>query len=66
MWLYSPAVRPGQSKKPHLPWSGPFEIIKSMSDVTYRIANIHAKCHKQVVHFNRLKLCPPDIRLPPV
>ena len=44
--------------------SGPFQIIKCLSDVTYRIADVQAKRHRQVVHFDRLKLCPPDIRLP--
>ena len=65
VWLYSPAVPPGQSKKLHHAWSGPFKIIKQLSDATYRIADTHEKHHRQVVHFDRLKLCPPDTRLPP-
>ena len=34
-----------------------------MSDATYRIADVQASHQTQVVHFDRLKLCPPDIRL---
>ena len=63
VWLYSLAVPPGHSKKLHHPWYGPFEIIKCLSDATYRIADVQASHHTQVVHFDRLKLCPPDIRL---
>ena len=66
VWLYSPAVPPGYSKKLHHPWSGPFEILKRISDATYCIVDTNAKRHRQVVHFDRLKLCPPDTRLPPV
>ena len=65
VWLYSPAVPPGESKKLHHPWSGPFKIIKQLSDATYHIADMHTNHHKQVVHFDRLKLCPSDTRLPP-
>ena len=48
VWLYSPAVPPGQSKKLHHAWSGPFKIIKQLSDATYRIADTHEKHHRQV------------------
>ena len=30
VWLYSPAVPPGESKKLHHPWSGPFKTINLM------------------------------------
>ena len=50
-------VPPGQSKKLHHPWSGPFEIVKRLTDATYRIANQAAKRQRFVVHFNRLKPC---------
>ena len=66
VWLYSPAVPPGHSKKLYHPWSGPFEIIKQLSDATYRIVDTTARRHRQVVHFDRLKRCPPDIRLPSI
>ena len=63
VWLHSPAVPKGQSPKFHLPWKGPFVIVKALSDVTYRIQlekpslGQRRKRHRQVVHFNRLKLC---------
>ena len=51
-------------KKLHHAWFGPFQIIKQLSDATY-IADTHEKHNRQVVHFDQLKLCPPDTRLPP-
>ena len=38
VWLYSPAVPLGQSKKLHHPWFGPFQIVKHLSNATYRTA----------------------------
>ena len=64
VWLYSPAVPPGQSKKLHHPWSGPFQIVKRLSDATYRIADTSAKRQRHIVHFDRLKPCTPGTRLP--
>ena len=65
VWLYSPTVPLGQSKKLHHPWSGPFQIVKRLSDATYRIAaTTSTKCQRQIVHFDRLKPCPPGTRLP--
>ena len=40
------------------PWSGPFEVIKRLPDATYRIVDRTTKFNWQVVHFDRLKLCP--------
>ena len=59
VWLFSPAVPPSQYKKLHHPWSGPFEIVKCLTDATYRIANQAAKLQRFVVHFDRLKPCVP-------
>ena len=36
-------------------WTGPYQVVKELSDITYRIRNIKTKCQRQVVHFNRLK-----------
>ena len=55
-------IPPGQSKKLCHPWSGPFEVIKRLSDATYRIVDRTTKRNRQVVHFDRLKLCPPGTR----
>ena len=64
VWLYSPVVGKGGSRKLHCPWKGPYTVIKKISDViTYRIRNLQVRKDRQVVHFNRLKPCPKDIRL---
>ena len=61
VWLHSPAIPRGRSPKLHQPWTGPFVVIKVLSDVTYRIQSERPKprCRRRrlVVHFNRLKPC---------
>ena len=47
----------GRSKKLHLPWDGPYSVIKRLSDVNYRIQATMGRCRRLVVHFNRLKKC---------
>ena len=64
VWLHCPAVPKGKSKKLHTPWKGPFQVVSKLSDVMYCIQNIQKYRRRFVVHFNRLKWCPPDIRLP--
>ena len=64
VWLHSTVVPTGQVKKFHHPWTGPYEVIKRLSDATYRIVNTQLKRQRLVVHFDRLKLCPPGTRLP--
>ena len=63
VWLHSSRVNPGQLRKLHRPWSGPFRIVKKLSDATYRIQHTSNPRCRLVVHFDRLKPCPPDIRL---
>ena len=36
-------------------WSGPFVIVKRLSDVTYQVQDIHNRRKRVVVHFNCLK-----------
>lgn len=56
VWLFTPAVPRGKSKKLHCPWSGPYKVVQRLSDATYRVQ--HLRNHrKQVVHFDRLKPC---------
>ena len=55
VWLHSSVVPRGQSKKLHHPWTGPYQVVKRLSDITYRIRNLKTKRQRQVVHFNRLK-----------
>ena len=66
VWLWNPAVprKKGYNcRKLHRAWQGPFEIIKQLSDATYRIQHTAKRRQRQVVHFDRLKPCNPDVRL---
>ena len=66
VWLWNPAVprKEGYNcKKLHRVWQGPFEVIKRLSDDTYRIQHTAKKRQRQVGHFDRLKPCNPDVRL---
>ena len=65
VWLHCPAVPRGKSKKLHCPWKGPFRIIRKFSDVTYQIQNVRSRRQRMVVHFNRLKYCPENVRESP-
>ena len=56
VWLFTPAVPKGDSRKLHHPWTGPYRILKKLSEVNYRIQHLQ-NYKKQVVHFNRLKPC---------
>ena len=37
VWLHSPVVKAGRSKKLHQPWIGPFKVLKKLSEQVYRI-----------------------------
>ena len=50
-------------QKSHHLWSGPFKVLKRISDSTYRIQQLEGRKYKKIVHFDRLKLCPNNIRL---
>ena len=54
VFLFSPVVPRGQSRKPHHPWIGPYQVIKKISEVTYRIKRINGSRSRQrlVVHFD--------------
>ena len=41
VWLFNSAVPKGRSRKFHKPWSGPYTVVKQLSDVTYRIQHVH-------------------------
>ena len=61
VWLEEKAVPKGLCRKFHKPWTGPWKVVKVISDITYRIQREGAKSAYQrqqmrvVVHFNRLK-----------
>lgn len=42
-------------QKLYRPWSGPFVVVKKLSDVTYRVQEINNCRQRMVIHFNRLK-----------
>ena len=54
VWLHSPAVPRGQSRKLHLPWKGPLKVLERRGDCVYKIARPRGK-KPQWVHFDRLK-----------
>ena len=67
VWLNNPVVPRGRSRKLHCPWTGPFKVIKNISPVVYRIQDKRPGSRKRVVvHFDRLKPCPDNIRIKPV
>ena len=63
VWLHSPVVKRGQHRKLHHPWTGPYQVLKQISEATYRIKQVDGKRQRKVVHFDRLKPCPNNIRV---
>ena len=63
VWLHNPTVPRGKSKKLHRPWTGPFRVVKRLGEAVYRLQHVHGHRRRPVVHYNRLKPCPPTIRL---
>ena len=59
VWLYCPAVPRNKAKKFHHPWTGPWRVIKRLSDAVYRIQRLTGHRKRTVVHFDRLKRCHP-------
>ena len=50
-----------KAKKLHCPWTGPYRIIKRITDLVYRIQDTGSR-RRQVVNFERLKPCPQQMR----
>ena len=63
-WLHSTIVPRGCGRELHRSWTGPFKMVKQLADSVYRLQNVRLRRHRPVVHVNRLKLCPNDIRMP--
>ena len=59
--LYTPSIPRGRCKKLACHLSGPYLVLKKISEVTYRIRQCNGR-KLVVVHFNRLKLCPASVR----
>ena len=54
VYLYSPAMKPGLSRKFNKPWSGPHNLTRVVTRLNYEIVNQNNK--KLTVHINRRKL----------
>ena len=65
VWLNNPVVPRGVPRKLHCPWSGPFKVVKRISSAVYRIQDQRTSRSRRriVVHFDRLKRCPLDMRV---
>jgi len=63
--LFNPVIPRGSFKKFHKPWTGPYQVVKKLSENNYHIKNTRRPFKVKVVHFDRLKLCHSDTRLPP-
>ena len=65
VWLNNPVAPRGVPRKLHCPWSGPFKVVKKISSAVYRIQDQRTSRsrHRIVVHFDRLKRCPLDMRV---
>ena len=55
VWLCNPAMPRGALHELYYPWTGPYKIVKCLSDLVYRIQDTKRKRKKQVVNFDRLK-----------
>jgi hypothetical protein len=74
LWLWTPRLRPGQSRKFALHWTGPWQIKKQLNELMYEITPHHswARQGSEAVSIDRLKPfhamyldaleyhCPPD------
>ena len=57
VWLFTPVVKPGTTKKFTSQWRGPYTVLDRINKVNYRIKLVGLSVKPQVVHNNRLKLC---------
>ena len=63
VWLHSPAIPRGRSKKLHRPWTGPYRVVTRLSEVVYCLQHTQCRRKRPVVHFDRLKPCSQNTRL---
>ena len=64
VYLHNPVVPKGKCRKLHCPWTGPFSVIKRISDNVYHIQDTNNKRKRQVIHFDRLKPYHHSTRIP--
>jgi len=53
--LYTPAMKAGLTRKFNKFWSGPYKVIRKISELNYEIVSQGNR--KKIVHINRLKKC---------
>ena len=53
VWLFEP--HKAKSRKFHLPWHGPYEVLSQTSEMNYQICKPGCPEKWQNIHFNRLK-----------
>ena len=63
VWLHSSVPPRGASTKLYYPWTGPFKVVKKLSEVTYRIQQAQGKRVRKIVHFDHLKPCAADVNV---
>ena len=63
VWLHVPFTGRRGSRKLYHPWTGPYKVVKQLSEATYRIQKLHGRRQRKVVHFDHLKPCPANMRL---
>ena len=61
VWLHSPALGRGQSRKLRHPWTGPYKVVKVLSQTTYQIRCLNRGRTCKTVHFDRLKKYQPGL-----
>ncbi|KAL3882519.1 hypothetical protein ACJMK2_028855 [Sinanodonta woodiana] len=54
VWVYTPQRKTGLSSKLQSWWKVPFQVVKRLSDETYRV-KCEYKCKPQVIHVGRMK-----------
>ena len=62
MWLHLTVIPPGQSRKLHHSWTGPYKIVEKISDSYFKINGLCGRKQCHIIHFDRLKLCTPGTR----
>ena len=55
VWIYTPKVKRGLSKKLLSKWNGPFRICRKLSPVHYQVRTCDNRLVAMTVHANRLK-----------
>ncbi|XP_071833748.1 uncharacterized protein [Apostichopus japonicus] len=72
VYLYTPTIKPGQTKKLAKPWKGPYYIVELPSKIHVRLRRPDNKAVPGLIHVNRIKQAVvrpnqgPDDTTPPV